>query len=532
MNPARRRIGDSAPAPASDERDNQAASDPTTAASPSNNGEHAPTAAQELAIVLNLATTFRLARGGKVQPKSLARAMDSPIGDLIAALSDMPSLHTREAFPAMWVRLHAHRLAADPDEILQAYARAEQLAAENLDEPRGPDDTDKPYVFSAIDALAFLNRRYERAWFVEKVMVKDRACLLGGPKKCLKTSILIDLAISIAVERKFLGQFYIPKHARVLLISGESGEAVIQETMRRVCAAKDIAPEKLAGRLYLEFRLPSLNDGAQMESLASFIRENGIELVIIDPLYLALLTGSNGKRLDPANIFDIGPLLSNITETCSRAGATIILAHHTRKHRECPFEPPELEDLAFAGIQEFARQWILIGRRAAYVPGSGRHELWLTAGGSDGHGGAWGLDIAEGVTSDDFATDRQWQVDVKPASEVKQSAKEQKDAANAESAQAKETAKEAAKDRRLADGVAKIVDHLKHRPGQSATAREIKDLCGWNNERYGAVIARCLDRGYLAETTIKKSSGKSVTLRDFPALRLVPGTEVYPCNAY
>jgi hypothetical protein len=47
------------------------------------------------------------------------------------------------------------------------------------------------------------------------------------------------------------------------------------------------------------------------------------------------------------------------------------LLHHLRKRGkgDHSFDPPELDELSWAGFGEFARQWWLIGRREGYEPG-------------------------------------------------------------------------------------------------------------------------------------------------------------------
>src|SRR5262249_22161342 len=80
----------------------------------------------------------------------------------------------------------------------------------------------------------------------------------------------------------------------------------------------------------------------------------------------------------------------------------------------------------FVGAQEFARQWLLLSRRARFVPGTRLHELWLTSGGSAGQSGQWGLDIDEGMLNHDF-TGRRWGVKLYSLDDLKRQKAEAKD---------------------------------------------------------------------------------------------------------
>src|SRR5687767_13403037 len=94
------------------------------------------------------------------------------------------------------------------------------------------------------------------------------------------------------------------------------------------------------------------------------------------------------------------------------------------KERADPFQPPELEDIAWSGFQEWCRQWLLVGRREKYEPGTGSHRLWLNVGGSAGHSALWALDIEEGKLPN-----RTWEVNVMHADEARQEVTERKEEA-------------------------------------------------------------------------------------------------------
>ncbi len=307
---------------------------------------------------------------------------------------------------------------------------------------------------------------------------------------------------------RFLGKFEVPTQVRVGFFSGESGEATLQETARRVCKSKGVDFGSLGVMWGTE--LPHLADDGDLEVLRSLIAEYALGVVIIDPAYLALLAGTRG--LNPGNLYDMGPVLSGFSRACLDAGATPILAHHSVKNREAGsrHKPLELEELAFAGVQEFARQWCLIARREAYEQGSGRHRLWLNVGGSAGFSGLWGVDVEEGVVDDAFLG-RSWGVKVVTAEEVRDAV-----------ADDRERAKQVRNDAAEAEAREAILTHLASpdcRGGDSLTG--IADASGRSKAgRIKPLVDRMVKEGALVPVTALRKGQRTCS-----GYRLAPDAE-------
>ena len=361
------------------------------------------------------------------------------------------------------------------------------------------------YTADFIDSATFDREDYQQTWLVSKVLVEGQPAVVGGSKKTLKTSICIDMAISLAAgtRERFLGKFDVENPRRVGVISGESGEATIRETARRICHSKRLDLSRL--NVFWSFMLPQVSREEQLDKLAEAITANGLEVVILDPLYLSLLAGN--ATASAANMFDMGPLLSNLSNACLNAGATPILVHHTKKlGKGDRFRLPELEDLAFAGVQEFARQWILLGRREAYEPGSGEHKLWLGVGGSAGHSGSWAVDINEGELNQNFGG-RKWDVDVRTAGEEYSRADTERQESKAEKDQAQRE-----------QDIEKLRDALENYP-DGETRNFLRDLTAIRGPRVLAALEHLVDAGEMEKTSITKRAGNGTRQHD--AYRLV-----------
>jgi hypothetical protein len=242
------------------------------------------------------------------------------------------------------------------------------------------------------------------AWLVDEVLVAGQPGVLGGPRKTLKTAISMDLAVSLGIgpRARFLGRFEIAKKCRVGFWSAESGMDTLIRRYEVVLASKgDRKPEDC--ELVLNARVPHLDNAVELAEFEACIKELKLEIVIIDPLDVALGTYAG----DLSNTALTSQRLQKFNEICERNGATLILNVHATKASDKKAngapnnDELKLEDLAYGGVGAWARQWVLLRRKSGYAY-NGEHALKLSLGGSSGQCGLYNLEVSEGVLQKDW----------------------------------------------------------------------------------------------------------------------------------
>lgn len=360
-----------------------------------------------------------------------------------------------------------------------------------------PQSTEAPSTrpFGIRSTETFLKESFHHEWLIKDVLVKGQFAVVGGSQKTLKTSICVELAVSLTTATPFLGKFTVKDQRRVLFMSAESGGATLRDTYLRICNFKSVAKEK--PDILWAFEIPNLSNSLDLKRMAEVIREEKIEVVFIDPLYLCLIDSKQAAQA--SNMFAMGPLLSSLMEACKQAGATPIVVHHTRKTNGAAgwskFEPPELGDLAFSGLQQIVRQWLLVGRRKAFDPESGLHELWLTYGGSAGHASTWGLNITEGRLDSDFGG-RTWQVRLMSRAQLESQREKEK-----------ESRWEDAQDQRVAGVESEVIEML-FQNEKGLTQSDIKAQLSKGKNKLVGVLTKLLKEKRISKVTIRKDGGR------------------------
>jgi len=434
---------------------------------------------------------------------------------------------TAELLPGMKVKAHDRNnfgtILEDNGESCLVYFVSPDGTPATVDLPKSQlsDANGRPLVPSDFKLKLLRSDEFDRADFrqnylVKGVLVEGQPGVVGGPKKCLKTGIMLDLAASLGTGTPFLSHpaFLVPKRVNTAVLSGESGGYVLRETARRILSDRNRLLSTADVLWGLD--LPQLGNPGHLEVVESAIRDEGIRVLMIDPAYLCLLSGTSG--VNPGNVFEMGSLLKEVGDLGAQTGCTIVIAHHTRKtDRKDRHKPTDLEDLAMSGFAEWARQWLLLARRTEY-DGDGRHDLWLNVGGSAGHSGCYALSVNEGDV-DDEGNGRVWSVNVSKASEAIDRAKAAAETRKVEESETRrlgmlEQLNELIGQAEDGETKSRLRDQMKPKPSASEFDDLIDDLISRDAvERCDLVKNGRPEKGFRRRKTVNKDVGSDGQLR-------------------
>ena len=212
----------------------------------------------------------------------------------------------------------------------QGNGQASDSRHETTDQAAG--DNFKPIEFRRITCKELDAGNLDLEYLIDGALVARQPCILAGGKKTLKTSLLIDLGISLAMGGHFLGRLKVNRAARVGIMTGESGLATIQETARRIATAAGLSTgrywrARLLGRLAPVWqRCPPRGPGAVHQG-------DELEVIAVDPAYMCI------PDVDHSSIFGMGPVLRGVSQVCQEHGALLLICPPCEENQDRPVQP-------------------------------------------------------------------------------------------------------------------------------------------------------------------------------------------------
>lgn len=333
----------------------------------------------------------------------------------------------------------------------------------------------------------FMAQDVRQSYLVSGVVPEAQGGIISGRFKTLKTSIALDLFISMATGAPFLGRFGVPAPVPCALMTAEAGAAAVIGTAKRIAAAKGV---DYRDGPHLTTACAKMTEPRHLQALERHIERHGWRCVGIDPTYLAFAdVGSKAS-----NVFEMGAALEPLTGLIQRTGCTIILLNHNTKGRAkdvARFDPPDLAEISMSGFAEWMRFWLLLAQTQDWDEATGTHKLWLRIGGSAGHAGLHGLTVTEGE-HDEHGRRMKWEIGLSDANETK---RERETQAVREKARRREQTE--------ADHVRKLADALTRCPA-GETEKQLSTLAGLNKADLATALASLLKCSRIEQCGVTK----------------------------
>lgn len=199
----------------------------------------------------------------------------------------------------------------------------------------------RPRVISYSDLLT--SRISEPEWLIEDWWTMGSHGVIAGLPKSYKSLVSLDMAISVASETPFMGQFAVNPRGSgpVLIIQQENSLPLLRDRLFKISHSRGLQVGEAtvnasSDSVVLNFppSLPILfyNDfGFDMtmpddrEAIEELIRSEGIKMVMFDPLYL-MIGGADENQAK-----EMRPVLSWLLRLRNLYGCSVVVIHHWGK---------------------------------------------------------------------------------------------------------------------------------------------------------------------------------------------------------
>jgi hypothetical protein len=192
--------------------------------------------------------------------------------------------------------------------------------------PHNPDSDERPDsdpVLPVVKAAALEASNNRQPWLIEGLWTAEAVGVIGGQPKSGKTTLALDMAVSVASASACLGTFPVHTSGPVLLYAAEESAATLRCRLQTITNLRGLDFGQLDVRVIVtnSLRLDRSDDQVRLEATVTLHRP---ALLILDPLIRIHMADENASG-------DIAALLGYLRALQRKCGTAICLVHHVRK---------------------------------------------------------------------------------------------------------------------------------------------------------------------------------------------------------
>lgn len=175
-----------------------------------------------------------------------------------------------------------------------------------------------------VRAADFIDANETQRWLVSSLWGRAAVGILGGPPKCCKSWLALDLAVSVASRTPALGRFAVEDPGSVMLYMAEDAAAVVKARLTGLCHHRGL---RLEGLPIDVITAPSLriDRAADQERLARTVSRAAPRLLVLDP-FVRL------HRVDENDAGQVSAVLGYLRALQRGLDVAVLVVHHARKN--------------------------------------------------------------------------------------------------------------------------------------------------------------------------------------------------------
>jgi len=187
----------------------------------------------------------------------------------------------------------------------------------------GNTRSESDLALPVVKAAALEVSSHRQPWLVEGLWTAEAVGVIGGQPKSGKTTLALDMAVSVASASPCLATFPVHTPGPVLLYAAEESAATLRCRLQTITSLRGLDFDQLDVRVIVtnSLRLDRSDDQVRLDATVTFHRP---ALLILDPLIRIHMADENASG-------DIAALLGYLRALQRKCGTAIALVHHVRK---------------------------------------------------------------------------------------------------------------------------------------------------------------------------------------------------------
>lgn len=184
----------------------------------------------------------------------------------------------------------------------------------------GPQDTT---CLPVLRVCAIPTEPVPRRWLIEGLWGAAAVGFIGGPPKCCKSYLGLDMALSVATGTPCLGTYTVHEQGPTLVYLAEDALAIVRERVESLAHHRGLPLEDVNLHVITVPRL-RLDQPADRARLFETARQLRPKMLLLDPLVRL-------HTVDENSATEVAQLLAGLRDLQRGLDLAIVLVHHTRK---------------------------------------------------------------------------------------------------------------------------------------------------------------------------------------------------------